>query len=432
MNKWPLVPYTRGEGICLGFDEKPFPHFIGVTAEKLRLLNSGQWDFVVAAEELADVKEAWRIVKPGGHLCALNEPDWSQLKGVDYVERAEWHVFRKAMGGERVVQSWRDPKPAKTCAIVRYGAFGDIIQTSSVFPWLKSQGYHITLYTSENAFEVVKHDPYVDRFVVQGKDQVPNEDLLEFWEDLRGRYSKFVNLSESIEGTLLALPQRANHQWPHEIRHKYLNVNYLEFTHELAGVPMPARQAFYATEQEHAWARAERAKMTGPVILWSLAGSSIHKTWAGVDQIIARLMMSTTATVVLVGDELCKLGEAGWEREPRVLRRSGVWSIRQSLAFLDQCDLVIGPETGVLNAAGMMAVPKVIMLSHSSPENLTKHWVNCASLTPFHTACWPCHQLHFNSEFCPRGEATGTAVCQENISVDAVWSAVTNALRRAA
>ena len=46
-----------------------------------------------------------------------------------------------------------------------------------------------------------------------------------------------------------------------------------------------------------------------------------------------------------------KLLEVGWEQEKRVVTKSGKWSVRDTLAFLDVCDVVVGPETGVLNAA---------------------------------------------------------------------------------
>ena len=53
------------------------------------------------------------------------------------------------------------------------------------------------------------------------------------------------------------------------------------------------------------------------------------------------------------------------------------------LAFLDVCDVVIGPETGVLNAASYIGLPhKIVMLSHSSKENLSKHWNNTTTLEP--------------------------------------------------
>jgi ADP-heptose:LPS heptosyltransferase len=113
----------------------------------------------------------------------------------------------------------------------------------------------------------------------------------------------------------------------------------------------------------------------------------------------------------------------GWEKEPRVLKKCGKYTIRETLCLLAEVDMVVGPETGVLNAAGQMNVPKIVMLSHSSPENLTKYWVNAKVLTPPNTACFPCHRMHYSFERCNRDEATGTAACQADISIDQAWEA---------
>jgi ADP-heptose:LPS heptosyltransferase len=126
---------------------------------------------------------------------------------------------------------------------------------------------------------------------------------------------------------------------------------------------------------------------------------------------------------VLVGDELSTLLEQGWENEPRVIRKSGKYSIRETLSLLSAVDMVVGPETGVLNAAGSLPVPKIVFMSHSSGEQLTKHWTNVRAVEPKNTPCFPCHRMHYTFERCNRDEATGTAKCQADISVDQAWEA---------
>lgn len=330
------------------------------------------------------------------------------------------------------IHSWRNPKPAKTVAIVRYGAFGDAIQASTLYPVLKKQGYHITFFTTDSGYSISKNDPHIDKFIVQGKDQVPNPALPAFWDYISKKYDKFINLSESVEGSLLALPGRTHHTWNKNLRHKMLNVNYNEMTHDIAELPHEFKQKFYATDEEKAWAKAEKKKIGGRVILWSLAGSSVHKTWPHLDTIIARIMLAhKDVNIVLVGDTLCKLLEQGWEKEPRVICKSGEWSIRESIAFAQVADIVIGPETGVLNAVGMEDMAKLVMLSHSSVENLTKHWKNTVAFEP-KTDCYPCHMLHYSFEFCKRDDATGCAQCQADITPDEVYDALDGMLRKAA
>ena len=337
--------------------------------------------------------------------------------------------------------SWKNPKSAKTAAVVRYGAIGDMIQTSSVFPWLKEQGYHVTLYCQHgNGYESVMHDPHVDRFIVQGRDDVPNSFLGEFWDEERKKYDKWINLSEAVEGTLLAVPGRAAFDWPNSARAKLMDRNYLEWMHEVAEVPAPYLPKFYSTAKEREKARWTAKKWGRRNVLWSLAGSSGHKVWPHLDAAIAGLMTEyNDVHVVLVGDDACRLLEQGWGKEPRVHCMSGKWSIRESLAFAEVADLIIGTETGLLNAAGAMDVPKIVCLSHSSREMLTKHWKNTISLQqPQGIGCpkSPCRQLHGSQNTsswndCPMHEQTGTALCQYNIPPQAMWAAIRVALKAA-
>ncbi len=497
--RWELVPYTRGFGYDLGCGVfKGFPHFIGIddktdeklfrvkmtpdipmSCERLDRFASQSADFIFSShllEHIEDYKGAlrdwWRVVKVGGYLCLYlphkdlypnvgtkgsNEdhkhdfqpsdieavmaelPDgWDLVEDQVRGEGNEYSFFQvyKKLGHKARRHSAREAKPEKTCAVVRYGAFGDLIMTSSILPQLKAEGYHITLYSSPIGYEVVKHDPHIDRVILQDPDQVPNAALGEFFDAIEKKYDRFINLCESVEGSFLAMPGRAASRMPKNARHRLMNVNYIEFTHLMAGLTLAPAQRFYASKDEKEWAKRERQKIGGDyVVMWSLAGSSIHKTWPHLDTIVARILLTVPGSrIVLVGDETCKLLEGGWEGESRVVRRSGIWSIRESLAFLAECDLVVGPETGVMNAAALMPVPKVVTLSHSSHENLTRDWINTTALEPQDTPCYPCHKMHHGFAGCAEGflphpQNPGEmmrvgSLCQVNISPDQMWNAL--------
>ena len=141
--------------------------------------------------------------------------------------------------------------------------------------------------------------------------------------------------------------------------------------------------------------------------------------------------------MVLVGGPECVILEQGWDEEKRVTKTSGKWAIRQTLAFLEHADLVIGPETGVLNAASHMPMTKIVFLSHSSCENLTRDWTNTFAAFSEHTDCPgrsagvpACHQMHYNWNHCKKDEATQTAQCQADIQVEEVWGCVEDALQK--
>lgn len=493
---WEVAPYLRGRGLDVGAgDFRVLPHAITVDnlnhskfgfthkpdinceADDLYLIASQSVDWVYSSHTLEHVpdmakalKEWWRVIKQGGLLVMYlphkdfypnmgqpgANPDHKRdfvpedviaamPRGWDLLEMQERNgdeeysfllVFRK-LNSSINTRSYQIDKPAKRACVVRYGAFGDVLQASSVFAGLKDLGYHVTVFASPPGSDVIRHDDNIDNLVLFDKDQVPNANLVDFWRWQAKNFDKFVNLSESVEGTFLALPDRIQHTWPPSLRHKLMDKNYLEHQHAIAGVVHKPQVHFYATSEEKQWARKTRSKMgQGPVVMYSLSGSSVHKTWAGLDSIIAGIMIHyPTAHVVLVGGPECVILEQGWENELRVHKTSGKWSIRQSLSFLDQCQLVIGPETGVLNAASCVPVSKIVFLSHSSHENLTRDWLNVTPIWSKRTSCPKrpegvpaCHMLHYGWAHCKMDEGTSTAQCQADIDTGEVWEAVAAAL----
>jgi len=495
---WEVAPYLRGKGLDIGAgDFKVLPHAISVDnmnhaqfgfstrpditsdAEDLSVFSDGCMDFVYSSHTLEHVvdpvkalKEWLRVVKVGGYLVLylphkLYYPNVGEKganpdhksdflpedvigkmpPGWDLIDLQERNgddeysfllVFKRLQGNKRV-RSYLAPRPTKTACVVRYGAFGDLMQSSSVWAGLKKQGYHVTVFSSLPGASVITEDPNIDELVLFDVDQVPNARLGDFWAWQKKKFTKWVNLSESVEGTFLAMPGRTPHGWAPLVRHKRMNENYVQFQHEIGGVPHDPQIKFFATDLEKKWAADTRKKLgTGPVVVWSLAGSSVHKTWAGLDAMLAGLMIHyPESKAVLVGGPECVILEAGWENEKRVMLTSGKWSIRQSLAFLAHADLIIGPETGVLNAAACMEVPKIVFLSHSTHENLTRDWRNVFPLSSTGTVCPgrgndeapACHQLHYGFGHCKKDETTGTAQCQADIPDGLVWETIEKALK---
>ena len=454
------------------------PDVVVEDATKLDIFTDQSMNFVFSSHTLEHIedtekalREWWRVIKPSGYLILylphkdlypnIGQPGANTDHKHDFLPEDIINIMRGIKGFDLLINEDRDndngegqpgneysflqvyrkrsdneirfrhDKPKKTAFIVRYGGFGDMIQASSILPGLKEQGYHVIFNTTEKGKNVLEHDPYIDEFYLQDTDQVPNNELGLYWGALKKRFTKFINLSESVEGALLSLPGRVDSFWTEIARRLTKNVNYIELTHPIAEVKLPPRSKFYATDEEKKWARLEGNKMSGLKILYSLAGSSVHKTWPHIDALFARILLSyPDATIVLVGDQMCKLLEQGWENEQRVWRRSGEWTIRQTLTFACQeADLVIGPETGVLNAAGMEDVSKIVTLSHSSEENLTKHWKNTISLKPNNVHCYPCHRMHYNFDNCIKHDS-GTALCQWSITIDQMWEAVQRLVKK--
>ena len=449
--RFDLVRFTRGKVLDIGRGEyKFFPHFIGVrekgddtvnppvtpdfavdSFETLSDFIEGSMDAVVVwgIERTPGIMEqAARLIKDGGHLITID---------ID----GKVHVRRDRDGLLEPIGTKFDMLGRPTAIVIRYGAIGDVLQTASMFPQLH-RDYHVTVNCHPIGEEVLRHDPNVDDFLVQDPDQVPNGELNNYFAHLATRYDRVVNLCESVEGTLLAMPGRSNHRWPLAMRKKYLNENYLGFMCQLAELPLETGGVFHPSDEERSRALTNiegiAARMNADVkfgersirpfvITWALAGSSVHKYYPGQDAVIARILLEIpNAHVILVGDEFAQMLEAGWENEPRVSRLCGMLPIRDSLALAQVSDLVIGPETGVLNAVAFESMAKIVLLSHSTEENLTRDWVNTESLAG-DVPCYPCHRLHYNRDFCPQDEATGAAACQVAIHPHDVWAAVQRA-----
>lgn len=329
-------------------------------------------------------------------------------------------VFRKQ-------SSLRSPgfvgRPAdKRALVVRYGAIGDVVQTVPVLKKLKEEGYHVTLNGSEVARDVLKHCPYVDEIAVQIRDYVPNQGtvsgpLAEYWKELATKYDKFVNLTGASEESLLipdsklmkimvdigsAHPelddQNKFYNAIRSVRQVVGEKNYYDNHLAMAGYPDRGMNGeLFFSEQEELMAQAFRDKYAGRfIVMWVLSGSSYHKRYPYFQQCAQELVIrNPDILLVSVGDPECALIERA--ESNRYLPRSGRWVLRTSLVMTKYADLVIGPETGILNAAGCFDTPKITMLSHSSHENLCKYWKNDFCLAPDQKEafCHPCHTLHY-------------------------------------
>jgi ADP-heptose:LPS heptosyltransferase len=337
-----------------------------------------------------------------------------------------------------------NPNNLPTAAVVRYGAFGDTVQAMSVVTQLKKDGYHVTFICQHPGSELVMHDPSIDRLIVQTQNQVPIGQLGQFWSwfEMRGapggkRFDKWINLTESVESNLLISAGNVKFVWAPKARHQFMNINYLEFQHKIGNVPYVPTFKFYPTEQEIRWRNEERSRMKKhgieKFILWALAGSSrTHKIYPHSDAIWAHIVKYYPGWGILaVGDPSCVELEKKHEAlgTPRLWLTSTRYSMRQVLLMLEIADVVVGPETGTMSAAAFYPMPKVLFLSHSTVENLSRDWVNTTSLYAPKTHCPgrganeapACHKMLPTFEGCRRHEQSGVAQCATEIKPEWTW-----------
>lgn len=312
----------------------------------------------------------------------------------------------------------------KKVIVTRLGAIGDMVICTPIFPLLKKDGWHVTLHTTDYGKQLLKYNPYIDAWKMHDNKIGPTQ-LEDYFKVLTVGYDRHINLCETLEGRFLKVHWRDDYFKSKEELDKECAGNYYDYTLEVAGYPdvKGKNGELHFSPLELEWAR-DFIKKTAKgryFILWSLSGSAIHKAYPYAEDVSNAFCQDhRDVVIVTVGDQFCELIE--WEH-PQVINRSGKLNIRKVLALTKYADLVVGSETGILNAAACFDTPKVIMLSHSSVENLTKYWTNCTNLVA-DVPCAPCHKLHYDMTYCTQESETGGSICMAGIKPHLLYEAI--------
>lgn len=340
--------------------------------------------------------------------------------------------------------------------IVRLGGIGDNLIAASVLRPLKRLGYSVEVITSENAHCVFLNNPHIDKLTIKKEGDIPGGDEWHKWFQSRSReYDIFAHLSHTGEVRHALFPGSTAFWWRPEYRRQLCAGSYLETAHDIVGVPHDFGPLFHPTDEELDRAREAKARYPqGPYIAWVVAGSRLDKIPPYAAMIIPRLIKELGMPVVMIGAgglqfEIAKriqesvmhtnselkglhLALSPHDSDPGGAQH---WGTRRSLTQAMLADLVITPDTGIAWACAMESMPKVMLLSHASVENITKHWVNTNTLTadPNRVPCWPCHRLHNDISTCtPSKENPNAAACISDISTERVVLAARAALMKPA
>jgi ADP-heptose:LPS heptosyltransferase len=329
--------------------------------------------------------------------------------------------------------------------VARLGGLGDNLIAASVLAPLKRLGYMVDVVTAEPNHVVFYHNPHVDKLSVKNSDRdlpkISDPAWYSWFQSRAQEYDLFVPLSHSCENRHALFPMQEAFWWRPEYRRRLCAGSYLETVHDIAGVPHEFGPLFYPSEEETDHARATKAKMGGRVVAWVLSGSRIDKLHPYSAMAVASILREFDVQVMLIGapnERQFSSARAIMEHVERDLGSSSrihlamtaqggaQWPIRRSLVQVQVCDLVIGPDTGIMWSVATEPVPKIALMSHASAENITMHWVNTTTLhaDQNRVPCWPCHRLHNDPSTCvPTKKEEGSdagrtgAACMADISV---------------
>ena len=185
---------------------------------------------------------------------------------------------------------------------------------------------------------------------------------------------------------------------------------------------------------------AIRKRIDGPVVVWTVNGSSVHKVWPYAHTVSKWLLEKTPAHIIFYGDPGPgkKLAEAIMDclKEDgsdmtRVRSIADKWSIRQSLTFAQIADVVVGQrdravECGRDGRTGNEGDPAVAFQCGEPDQALGQH-ANAGDRSG-ESSCSPCHRLHHGLDVLPQAREIGTGVVCANIKPETVFKAIAKAL----
>jgi predicted SAM-dependent methyltransferase/ADP-heptose:LPS heptosyltransferase len=420
------------------------------------------------ADWQAALREWWRLVKVGGYLVLylphadlyprIGQPgsnsdhkhDFTPEQIVDYFRLAfsSWAlvenqtrgegneysfllVLQKLEPGAGQSEPYLAPRAAKRAGIVRIGGNGDALWAASVAAHLHDAGYEVTCYVAANGEEVLRHDPHINKIVVLPQGILNDEELIEYWAHEAPKFDKWVNLIGSVETRLLPHQSHLDFYLPQAVRHGLMNRNYLDMVHAYAELPAGtiSRQKFYPTTAEMTWANETRARFNGPLVMLSPTGSGPFKAWPHAQRFM-ELMADRGVYTLMVGDlkHLPDLDLVERHGEEYGVVAGMEFPLRMSMALALTADAVVCTESVFANVVAMEAMPKVVLLSHSSHENLTRDWSNTAALQAPVT-CFPCHRIHnAAAALCAKDTNTNASACMASYHAEYVAGLIFKAL----
>lgn len=338
-------------------------------------------------------------------------------------------------------------------AIARLGSIGDNLVSGSPLRMLKKLGYNTEVICTPPAHVVYHHNPYIDKLTVKKDEHFPKDDPAGwqlYFAARAAEYDLFIHATHSLEGRHSVFRHMTQFWWPPEYRRRICAGSFLETAHDIANVPYDFGPLYFSSPEERKNALTVKSKMGTRFALWVISGTRLDKGYPYAPHAISRLIKELNIPVLIMGGPTDKERAMAKTIKDEVIRTNGdsddlhiaipensgdrSYPLRSSLCLAQVADLVISPDTGIAWAVALEPMPKIILLSHGSVENVTKHWLNTTTLhaDPDRVPCWPCHRLHDDPSTCVLNRESNGAACISDISVETIVQAAASAWRTGA
>lgn len=297
----------------------------------------------------------------------------------------------------------------KKLLLIGYRAWGDWLYASPIIPIL-TEMYDVYLETNVKGWLLFHDDTRFKQIAVYREFEKHTRDKYEEmfakrWAEIRETIKPDleINLNGTCEVKCIGEVFQEEFFWPVGERRAYYGAHgFYDAVFERAGLVKPdpinlQGIMFHEDQEEHVQAWRNKFKENFVVVI-PIAGSTAQKIFHNFKELVnAILAKYESAVIYLAGDETC---EQYVPDHPRVKSMCGSRvDFKQAVHMMKYADMVIGPETGLLVAAGMFGTPKVILATTSSVWQMTQYQKNDFSLqAPIH--CSPCHRAIYFTEDC--------------------------------
>ena len=256
-----------------------------------------------------------------------------------------------------------------------FRAYGDWVYASAVLPYLFEK-YDVYCDMNIKGDDLFWDDP---RFKQKAIFVFENEPPEKFGELAEARLQKMreqvkpdieINLNGSLEGACIARREQSEYHLSLGDRRVVFGSNaFYDAIFKRCGMETPNPlnlEGLWFPPDLIAWAEGWRKKNEDKfVMIIPIKGSSIHKHFRNWKEVVLRILDTyQDAVIYLCGDDKKLIGDF---EHPRV--RDLFYPrlpFKQTVLMTKYADMVVGPETGVMAAAGMWGTPKVMMCSASS------------------------------------------------------------------
>ena len=288
---------------------------------------------------------------------------------------------------------------SKKVLLIRFGAIGDVVETTGLFRALKKAGYCIHYLTGKVPASLLSKDVDLDKLLTLEKKSYIN--LFKLAKTLRKeKYDYIINLHPSLRTKFLCIIAKPKKTLIYKKSYKYHAVEnfFMTAAQELPQLKLADKIELFLSDEEKEWAENSLDKKIR--ICFNIGATPKRqgrrwqiKHW---EELAKKILAEYDAQIFVIGgkediQEVDKLIEL----EPRIVSFAGKTSLRETAALTFCSNIVISGDTGPLHIASALA-PVCIGLygccsiSRSGPYGKRHHTI-CSELS-----CAPC-----DGKLCP-------------------------------